>query len=150
MPESWELPLFNNLLFHYLYLPVFILFTLYLPTLLTPMHNKNISFLGRQKSVDVTAGWNISDFQILTTFITGILNFLSRNPRKLGIFSLNSSPFLTSCVQDVVGLEDWDVSVPLKKNLWHQLIKGREMMPNTCATAKIQVYSFFPCSVDEI
>lgn len=115
MPEAQEWPSLTHLLFSDLHLPAFILLTLYLPTLLTSMHNKNVSFSGREKSVGVTPGWNISDFQILISFITGIFNFLPGNPRKWGIFSWNSSPFLTSLVQDVVGVEDWDTSAPFKE-----------------------------------
>lgn len=115
MPESREWFLLTHLLLPDLYLLAFILLTLYLPALLTSMHKKNVSFSGREKSVGVTAGWNISDFQILIIFITGIFNFLPGNPRKLGIFSWNSSPFLTSLVQDAVGVEDWDMSAPFKE-----------------------------------
>lgn len=45
-------------------------FTLHCPTLLTIMNNKNDSFSDREKSMGVTAGSNISNFQILLTLIT--------------------------------------------------------------------------------
>lgn len=105
---------------NHLYLPIFLFPDLYLPalmslilrllTLLTGIHNKNISFSGKEKSFGVAADWNISDFPILIIFITGILNFLLQNPRNLGIFSRNLSPYLISLVYDVFGVENWDVS----------------------------------------
>lgn len=68
------------------------------------------SFSGIKKLVSVAVGWNLSDFQVLITCLMGILNFHPRNSRKLGIFTQNSSPFLTSIVWNVVGMEDWDTS----------------------------------------
>lgn len=109
MPEWWEWTLFTCLLFPD---P----FKLFIYLLFSPLcTTKNYSFSGREKSMGVTAGYKISSFQISVTFISGILNFLPRKPKKLYFFfSLDSSSFLTSQVQDVVGVQDREMSVPFQ------------------------------------
>lgn len=55
MPESQESLLFTHFLFPDLYLPAFISLILCLLTLLTSIHNKNVSFSGKEKPFGVAA-----------------------------------------------------------------------------------------------
>lgn len=104
------------------------------------MHNKNDSFSGREKSMGVTAGSNISNFQISVTFITNF-EFPSKKTQEPVHFL---SEFLLIFDQLCTG-DGWDtrqrnVSIISSEIFDISLQKaGRQMGLYTSVRAKLEI-----------
>lgn len=99
-------------------------FILHCPTLLTIMNNKNDSFSDREKSMGVTAGSNISNFQILLTLIT---NFEFSSKKTQEYFHCIPPHFWPAAYRMWLGYKTEKRQYHFKWNLWYQSTKGRQM-----------------------